>query len=363
MSDREIYAGLLQQANTLLQESPQLKILLIADENFPESESPALTQFPQISVLTNRYDTAKVFEQHNVDVYFSDFDFEALEQRFDLCIYRVSKERPVVHHIFNSLEQGMNPTYTLLLGGKKNDGIKGYHKKLEKEHGFNGRLIKNGDIYTAALKSGNQTTKILEDKQYPILRKIQLPSSSTELYSKPGVYGWEKEDQGSKLLIDSLLTEEQKQAGDENTRARSLLDLGCGYGYLSILLSQHLQLSKIIATDNNAAAIAACKKNFETYGNPKQNNNWEVVADDCAASVNDYFDLIVCNPPFHQGFDTERELTQKFVAQAAKRLKPSGKAYFVVNSFIPLEKVAAKFFTEIHTCVNDKQFKVIRLST
>ncbi len=356
MSNIDAYSELYQLANSLTHSSPDLSVLLIADENFPIQECNTFAQIPNLSVITNRYDISKAFETHVPAVNFSDFDFTDLTQRFDIFIYRISKERPVVHHIFNSLRECASENSVLLVSGKKNDGIKGYHKKLEKECGYNGRLVKIGDQYIAQMNVPTNASIKLEDKQYSTLRRVQLGPFG-HIYSKPGLYGWDKEDKGSQFLIDTIIDTLQLNKARPN-RLGSLLDLGCGYGYLTMRLLQHATFTRIIATDNNATAVMACTKNLKANA---LSIEFKVIADDCAASLKEKFDLIVCNPPFHKGFDTEKSLTDLFPSRTAQLLNPAGTAFFVVNNFIPIEKTARKYFSRIKICAKNNQFTVVSL--
>ena len=97
-----------------------------------------------------------------------------------------------------------------------------------------------------------------------------------------------------------------------------------------------------------------CRKNFHDH-----QVNGEAILDDCAGQLEGSFDLIVCNPPFHQGFEVEGDLTDRFLAAANRLLEPSGKAVFVVNAFISLEKKAASYFQQVDTLANNRSFKVI----
>ena len=135
-----------------------------------------------------------------------------------------------------------------------------------------------------------------------------------------------------------------------------MIDLGCGSGLLS-LAAHSLGIHDILATDNNASAIESTKATF------KENNiSGEVVAGNCANNIHQKFDVLLCNPPFHKGFDTNNTLTKQFVCAAKRLLKPSGKAYFVTNSFIGIEKFAEHYFDRIETLENDTHFKVLRFS-
>ena len=191
----------------------------------------------------------------------------------------------------------------------------------------------------------------LDDREYERLQLI-AQEDDLEFYSKPGQYGWNKIDAGSACLIECLRQQIQLQTEAPTTA----LDLGCGYGYLGMMAAR-LGVQHITATDNNAAAVFSCRHNFS-----HNQIAGEVIADSCANSIHHQFDLVLCNPPFHRGFDTEKNLTEQFAASASHHLKKSGYALFVVNQFISLESIALPFFQAQETLYRDKSFKVIKLT-
>ena len=104
-------------------------------------------------------------------------------------------------------------------------------------------------------------------------------------------------------------------------------------------------------------ALRACELNCQAWAIP-----FEIELADCAQGIKKSFDLVLCNPPFHQGFSVENQLTERFLAAAAKHLAPHGLAYFVVNQFIPLERKAADYFKRCEKINHNGQFKILRLS-
>src|SRR5690606_14598650 len=124
----------------------------------------------------------------------------------------------------------------------------------------------------------------------------------------PGIFGWNKLDRGSVLLAEQAVavlsgaalpgasTSDVASGEPASGGLGSVLDLGCGYGYL-LLATADLPFSSRTATDNNAAAIIAAEANFD-----QRELAVTVTLDDCGAHLQEQFDVILCNPPFHHGF-------------------------------------------------------------
>jgi 16S rRNA (guanine1207-N2)-methyltransferase len=179
-------------------------------------------------------------------------------------------------------------------------------------------------------------------------------SAELTLWSKPGIFGWQKLDAGSAFLIEHLGSVWQ-------TEPRRVLDLGCGYGYLTAMAARRWRNAEFTATDNNVAAVAACARNLQM-----ENIRGGAIVADCAATISattidESFDAILCNPPFHQGFDVENELTMRFLLATKRLLRRGGRALFVVNQFIALERKATTLFSNVEVVARNRSFKLVML--
>lgn len=324
--------------------------LLVADENcldFPFRQLPAGTL-----VISNRYDVALQADTAGLDSHFSDLDFSAIpDHSLTLIACRLSKEKAVVHHIANQAARVLAEVGALVLVGGKQEGIKTFAKTLCKRLDGTARAEKHGPLYQVTITRGAGEGQALDDDHYSQLREIARLNGKP-VVSKPGQFGWDKIDEGSAMLaaqLPAFLAALPSPPG-------ALLDLGCGYGYLS-LAAVGLGKFTITATDNCAAAVIACRANFAGHGVQGQ-----VVADNAGASLTPGFDAILCNPPFHQGFDNDRNLTRKFLTGAHRLLDRRGRALFVVNSFVPLERLASEIFTGVDTVADNGRFKLVVLS-
>jgi 16S rRNA (guanine1207-N2)-methyltransferase len=232
----------------------------------------------------------------------------------------------------------------------KNRWHKTYIEKCRPVFG-NGSIEKSGAAYLGHFRKSNDVlhTALLDDQDYASLRLVQ--TTALDFYSKPGVFGWNRIDQGSAFLLDAL----PDCLKSFPLPPQSLLDLGCGYGYLT-LMTRDLPFSRRVATDNNAAALLAMRCNADHYG-----INVDIMPADAGDALDGLFDLVLCNPPFHQGFSVAGDLTDKFLRGTRRLLSPQGKALFVVNQFVGLERKAGAYFSAVDVLANNRSFKVVRV--
>lgn len=331
--------------------------------------APPSCQPVGLTLITNRVDVYQRFDQAGWAVQFSDWDIsEFTPQSIDVIYYRVSKEKAIVNWLIKAAQFLLKPEGELRLIGAKAEGLKGYYDRLKPAADY-AHLDKLGKGAMSALLTGldvDLQTRV-DDNDYTSIRPIaEIPTQSganKQVFSKPGVFGWQKVDSGSQLLADSWgqfpwLFDNLTLAP---TQTNTVLDLGCGYGYLSLrywnsLNTAQRKATRLIATDSNAAAIACCQQNFHEWG-----VQGEVTPANCADVIEGRFDLILCNPPFHQGFGVEGELTDRFLETTNRLLDDKGQALFVVNGFVPLAKKAASLFAIVDEFAGNGSFKLFRL--
>jgi 16S RNA G1207 methylase RsmC len=299
-----------------------------------------------VAVLSNRVDVSDEMRAAGWAAQFSDFDFAPWPAgSLEAIFFRVAKEKPVVHHVINAAAERLAPGGRLLLSGAKQQGIKTYAQHAAERLGGTLEFRKMGHQYLAVVQRGERVGALLDERDYTRLRPA-IADGALHYLTKPGLYGWDKVDAGSALLAAHL----------PECAPQRVLDLGCGYGYLSVQAWLRRHPQQVVASDNNAAAVIACRANFAALG-----INGEVVAADCGAGIEGVFDLVLCNPPFHQGFGVEYDLTERFVATARRLTARGGQAVFVTNAFLPIERVARRHYGQVVTVANDGRFRVTQL--
>ena len=105
--------------------------------------------------------------------------------------------------------------------------------------------------------------------------------------------------------------------------ADTILDLGCGYGFVGIYYAKKYLSAKITMVDISTEAIKLSQKNA-VLNNVKpeiiESNGFEKIKDQ-------KFDIILSNPPYHVDFSVPKH----FIENSFMQLNQGGKFYMVTK--------------------------------
>jgi 16S rRNA (guanine1207-N2)-methyltransferase len=164
------------------------------------------------------------------------------------------------------------------------------------------------------------------------------------LWTQPGVFSWDRIDEGSALLLDALAPLAGQGA-----------DLGCGLGLLSrAALAQGAAVRAIEAVELDARALAAARRNLS---DPRVRFHWRDVR---AGLPFANLDFVVMNPPFHAGGRDDPGLGRAFIAAARAALRPGGVLWMVANRHLPYEAELAARFATLEVRAQSPRFKIVR---
>ncbi len=173
----------------------------------------------------------------------------------------------------------------------------------------------------------------------------KLKINDIEFFTKSGVYGWNKIDKGSQLLLDNI-PKELKGDG---------ADFGCGYGFLSFSLGAQPNIKSIDLIDADYNALQ-CAKNNMIPSQFKINFLHENIIN---LKAHLKYDWIIMNPPFHQAKKTDHDIGLGFIQSAYRALKNNGKLYMVANNFLPYDKFLNNKFSKVEKITEENGFKVL----
>ena len=229
---------------------------------------------------------------------------------FDAVLFQpegwAAKER-----VFERIDQAFGRVAVggrLFLSGRRDKGVESYRKRLDAVFGHSDRAARDGVIRTyVARKTGQTPGAEPIDTQY-VFDVTGVPGSPYRFRARAGVFSRDGLDPGTRYLLESLSVRPHDR----------VLDLGAGYGAIGIVSARLATQGMVKMVDVDLRAVRCAERNIE------QNDiagAGVVLSDGFEAIQEDTFDLILSNPPTHEG----RQAAEAFVAGAAGHLASGGR--------------------------------------
>lgn len=174
---------------------------------------------------------------------------------------------------------------------------------------------------------------------------ININGNSFTFNTDNGVFSKGELDYGTSLLIRNVLNLDV--TGD-------ILDLGCGYGPIGIILAK-LTNSNVYMSDVNKRAIHLTKMNAK-----KNNVSVTTIESDGYLNIDNKFDYVISNPPIRVG----KKVLYKLLIDTKEHLKENGKLIIVVRKeqgALSLIKDMKEYYN-IEILDKSKGFMIISLS-
>ena len=137
--------------------------------------------------------------------------------------------------------------------------------------------------------------------------------------------------------------------------SRDGLDVGCGAGVLSVAFARHSPKIRLTLCDVSAPAVEASRATLAANC-----VEGEVFASNVFSEVKGRFDMIISNPPFHDGMQTSLDAAQTLIRGAVRHLNSGGELRIVANAFLPYPDVLDETFGFHEVIAQTGRFKVYR---
>ncbi len=174
--------------------------------------------------------------------------------------------------------------------------------------------------------------------------KYTYQACSFVFTSDCGVFSKDKIDFGSRLLVETLLQEEKGY--------KNILDVGCGYGFMGIVLSKFFNLEATLI-DVNKRAVHLTEMNLK-----KNQVKGVAFVSDLYQNVSGVFDLIITNPPIRAG----KKVILTLLKEAKNYLNEQGVLWFVIRKNQGAKSIIKEMEKEYRVTIQKKEkgFYVIK---
>lgn len=179
---------------------------------------------------------------------------------------------------------------------------------------------------------------------------LDLPGGSREidLLDHGSSFARGRVDAGTRLLLSTV--------GEWPREAADVVDLGCGDGVLAVVAALRFPRATVLAIDDSTSACRSATATSAANGVRVTVQR----ADGLTARPDASADLIVTNPPFHQGTTKDSTPTMSMLADAARVLRPGAELWTVFNAHLPYLPLLRSRVGDTRIVARDRHYLVTR---
>lgn len=170
----------------------------------------------------------------------------------------------------------------------------------------------------------------------------------------PGVFAADHVDYATRFLLDSWTS---VPALSELPAPERMVDAACGSGIIGDQLLRRYPAARLFAYDVSRVAVASARRNLTVHG---ERATVELAAELAGEVEPDSVDLVVTNPPFHDGYRNDIGVALELFADAQDCLKRGGHLVVVANRHLNYQTHLKRLFTETVTVAETEKFVVYR---
>lgn len=265
---------------------------------------------------------------------------------FDVVFLNIPKGKEVAQRLVRIAAWALRPGGRLYLAGPKRGGIESLIAYARDLFG-RAPVWAYGSGYRVAVATRPPALPIELPGDDFVERTAEVRGRIWRFVTRPGLFSWAGLDEGTRRLIEHM----------EIRPHEHVLDLGCGYGIVGVVAAHEAWEGRVVMVDISAAALEASRRTVALYALP----HVEIRLSDVIAGVRgERFDVVVTNPPIHQGFGVEREVAMQFVHDAPLVLRPGGRLYLVGAVVLPYRTIIERVFGNVEVLFDDRHYRVYR---
>lgn len=275
-------------------------------------------------------------------------------QGFDLVLWRVPKSLGLFEQQIARLHAVLHPQ-TVVLAGGMDKHLLPTTKSL---------LARLGTVTTLPGKRKAHVFRINVDSGLPPPPApknigVAVPSlapgeGNLTLGGDANVFAREKLDIGARFLIEQF----SQLPDSPPLQTRRIADIGCGNGVLGLALAKQRPTAEIHLFDESYQAVASARANWlRNIGEPIADRFH--VDDGLSHYDGAAFDLILCNPPFHQQHVIGDHIARQLFTQSKQHLRSCGELWVVGNRHLDYHVTLKRLFGNCRQIAANAKFVVL----
>lgn len=266
---------------------------------------------------------------------------------FDAAWLRLPKSRDAIDMGVEMLLARLRPGGTFVLYGGNDEGIKPAARRLDEWLGPGHQVALKRRCRVLSWRAGTAPPGLRPRlSHWRTEFEIVAPGMERRWTTYPGVFAASRLDMGTELLLEALA------AIDPPISVGRALDFGCGHGIVAGWLLERRMAARVEGCDADAVAIEAARINL-----PEGRFH---LGDGLQAVAGHAFDLVVSNPPFHDGVQENTGPLRAFLQDSAAHVTPGGELWFVTAKRHRPVDMVLEHYTAADEVAARKGFVVVR---
>ena len=297
-----------------------------------------LHQFSPTVILNYKSQEKAIFQNlESNDLKFSELNFitplESLPEQLDLAILKIPKSMDLFRMQLFQLSKSLNKDSIVLAS---------FMTKY-----FSPQMLSIANEFFEEVEQSKawKKSRVLilkakkQEKDISILHSIEFQEVIYQQYY--GVFSAKNIDYASQFFTQNLKLEESDQR---------VLDLASGNGVLSKAVQLQNPNCEIHLMDDSFLAIESSKLNLNAENVFFHfNDSMEIFEDD-------YFDLVISNPPFHFEHETNIEVAIQLFHEVKRCLKDEGRFELVASQHLNFKTHLEKIFLDVNIISENNKF-------
>ncbi len=183
---------------------------------------------------------------------------------------------------------------------------------------------------------------------YPLC--YPLEGTTHRICNHANVFSRDSLDIGTRFFLQHL---------PDNLGAVDVIDLGCGNGVVGLITAERNPEALLHFIDESFMAVASARMNF-AHNLAEGREAQFSVGDGLTDFAHESADIILCNPPFHQGSTVGDHIAQRMFRQSLKVLRAGGELWVIGNRHLGYQKTLKKIFGHCELIASNAKFVILR---
>lgn len=266
------------------------------------------------------------------------------EGSFDLALVRMPKSKAALDLALAAVAARVAPGTPIVVFGANAEGIRSAGSHLQP---IVDAVTTIATRNHARVIAGPRKAEILDLRatlaDWRGSSEITILGQSRAWISYPGAFAGGGLDRGTEFLLTHL-------AVFVTPRTARVLDYAAGTGVLAAAIATLNGTAAIDMIEADAIALEAAARNVPAAR--------PLLGDSLAAAAGATYDLIISNPPIHDGIDESHAVLERLIADAPSHMRPDARIVIVVQRRVPIMQLLGEHLASPQIVADDGRFTI-----